>query len=93
MSAIQRVRKAVSLVRAPRQALQQARALAGPWIRFRASYRSVSLDGEQAHVVAREQRYEDGRLESATFEGTVQASALRGLLGELLGWLPGPRRQ
>ena len=93
MSAIDRVRRAVSLVRRPRQALERAKQSAGPWISFRASYRALSIDGERAHVVAREQRFEDGRLESASFEGTLQAGALRELLGGLLGWLPGRRER
>lgn len=93
MSAIDRVRKAVSLVRRPRQALEQVRQGAGPWISFRASYRAVSVEGERAHVAWREQRYEDGRLESASFEGTVETSALRELLGGLLDRLPGRRER
>jgi hypothetical protein len=44
----------------------------GPWVSFRYSFRSVVAQGDQAHVVVRERRMRDGRLEAEDFEGTVE---------------------
>jgi len=51
-----------------------------PWLRFSYSYRSLTADDEQAHVVVRERRFEDGRLEAEDFEGTVETRRLPELM-------------
>jgi len=51
-----------------------------PWIRLRYSYRSLSTEGDRTHVVIRERRFEDGRLEAEDVEATVDRRWITGLL-------------
>ena len=45
------------------------------WLSFRYNFLGVMSDGDRAQVVARERRYENGRLEAQDFEGTLQGPA------------------
>ncbi len=53
-----------------------------PWLSFRYSYRGIVSDGERAHVVVRERRFEDGRLEAEDLEGTLEGAAAAQLFEE-----------
>ena len=45
-----------------------------PFLSFRYSYRSIYSDGVNTHVKAKERRFENGKIESEDFEGTMEQS-------------------
>ena len=45
-----------------------------PFLSFRYSYRSIYSDGVNTHVKAKERRFENGKIESEDFEGTMDQS-------------------
>ena len=47
----------------------------GAWLSFSYSHREISSSGGQTHVRAREVRFENGKLESESFEGTLGGAA------------------
>ena len=80
--ALERVRQAIARRRPAEVEGQQGRPRS-PWLSFRYSYRSVTADEERAHVVAREARFEDGRLETEELEGTLDRRAAAEILGAM----------
>jgi hypothetical protein len=101
LRALQRVKR--SLIRQEPGALEvRGRPRRGPWVSFRYSFRSIVAERDQAHVVVRERRLQDGRLESEDFEGTIDRHSApevleavqraleeraRTLFDSLAGWL------
>jgi len=45
-----------------------------PFLSFRYSYRSIYSDGVNTHVKSKERRFENGKIESEDFEGTMEQS-------------------
>jgi|SRR3974390_465386 len=54
----------------------------GPWFQFRHSYTEVSAIGGSTRVRRRETRFENGRLTSESFEGTLGQGAYDHLAAE-----------
>jgi hypothetical protein len=52
-----------------------ARSFGGGWISFTYSQREISSVGGKTHVRSREYRFENGKLEAETFEGTLGGAA------------------
>ena len=82
--ALERVRNAIARRQPAAVEARQDRPRS-PWLSFRYAYRSITADegSEQAHVVAREARFEDGKLETEELEGTLDRRAAAELLGEM----------
>ena len=54
----------------------------GPFFRFRHSYTEISSVAGSTHVRSKETRFEDGRLTSESFEGTLGQSAYDDLVAQ-----------
>ncbi len=50
---------------------------------YRYSYRSIATDGEKTYVTGREGRFENGKLETEEFEGTIGADAFTGAIAQM----------
>jgi len=80
------------LKRAGQRAVAPARSSAslerGPGISFRYSFHSVQADERGAHFVAREARFEQGRLQTESLEGTIDREryeqAIQALKGQVV---------
>jgi hypothetical protein len=74
-----------NLVKQPRQQLEEsrtgslpaARTEASGFFSFTYSHREVSLSGRKTRIRSREYRFQNGKLESEEFDGTLDASAYR----------------
>ena len=58
-----------------------------PFLSFRYSYRSMYSDGINTHVKAKERRFENGKIESEDFEGTMEQSVYNQVAKEMLRYL------
>jgi len=54
----------------------------GPFFSFSYSYKEISSIGGKTVVKSKETRFEDGRLRSEEFEGTLQGSAYADMVGQ-----------
>jgi hypothetical protein len=70
-SAPKPVRKSAAAPVVPADAPRQP----GGWLSFSYSHREISSSGGQTHVRSRDVRYENGKLESESFEGTLGPGA------------------
>ena len=50
---------------------------------YRYSYRSIATDGEKTYVTGREQRFENGKLETEEFEGPTGADVFTGAVAQM----------
>lgn len=55
-----------------------------PFFSFRYSYRSISAVGNRTRVVAKERRFEDGKLESEDFEGETERDVYQDALSQTM---------
>ena len=73
--------------RSPEPAAGRARRTApsfgNGFFTYRYSCRSIATDGEKTYVTGREQRFENGRLETEEFEGTTGADAFTGAVAQM----------
>lgn len=82
--ALERVRNAIARRhRQPAEVEGQQDRPRSPWLSFRYAYRSVTADDKQAHLVAREARFEDGKLETEELEATLDRHAAAELFGAM----------
>jgi hypothetical protein len=58
-----------------------------PFLSFRYSYRSMYSDGVNTHVKAKERRFENGKIESEDFEGTMEQSVYNQVAKEMHRYL------
>ena len=58
-----------------------------PFLSFRYSYRSIYSDGINTHVKAKERRFENGKIESEDFEGTMEQSVYNQVAKEMNRYL------
>jgi hypothetical protein len=58
-----------------------------PFLSFRYSYRSIYSDGVNTHVKAKERRFENGKIESEDFEGTMEQSVYNQVVKEMHRYL------
>ena len=58
-----------------------------PFLSFRYSYRSIYSDGVNTHVKAKERRFENGKIESEDFEGTMDQSVYNQVAKEINRYL------
>ena len=58
-----------------------------PFLSFRYSYRSIYSDGVNTHVKAKERRFENGKIESEDFEGTMEKSVYNQVVKEMHPYL------
>jgi hypothetical protein len=58
-----------------------------PFLSFRYSYRSIYSDGVNTHVKAKERRFENGKIESEDFEGTMDQSVYNQVAKEMYRYL------
>jgi len=62
-----------------------SKAERGPGISFRYSFHAVEADERGARFVAREARFEDGKLQTEALEGTIDRESYQATLAELRG--------
>lgn len=58
-------------------------ALGNGFFSYHYSFRSIATDGQQTHVTAREQRFENGRLETEEFKGTTGVDAFTNAVSQM----------
>ena len=58
-----------------------------PFLTFRYSYRSMYSDGANTYVKAKERRFENGKIESEDFEGTMDQSVYNQVAKEMHRYL------
>jgi hypothetical protein len=58
-----------------------------PFLSFRYSYRSIYSDGVNTHVKSKERRFENGKIESEDFEGTMEQSVYNQMAKEMRRYL------
>jgi hypothetical protein len=58
-----------------------------PFLSFRYSYRSMYSDGVNTHVEAKERRFENGKIESEDFEGSMDQSVYNQVAKEMYRYL------
>ena len=58
-----------------------------PFLSFRYSYRSMYSDGANTYVKAKERRFENGKIESEDFEGTMDQSVYNQVAKEINRYL------
>jgi hypothetical protein len=54
-----------------------------PFLSFRYSYKSISSFGGKTHIRAKEQRFENGKLETEEFEGTTDGNVYHHMLRDM----------
>ncbi len=54
-----------------------------PFLSFHYSYQEISCDGDKTHVRSKQKSFENGKLTSEEFDGTLPGSVYNGMIGEM----------